>query len=515
MPKNKEKKQETVSALARRMQGFRRFRRLLLERWVVTTLILFQFAAWILLLWSGATLYREIYNVLHLLSVFLAFYVIFRRDPLAYKLLWVTLLLLFPIPGLVIYALLKSERYRNYIRAYLSDYEKETAALLPTDDGASYGRTPTLLSRFGFPIYPESCVSYYPLGDDKWPALLAALESAERYIFLEYFIIDEGEMWESVLSILRKKRDAGVKIRIMMDDIGCFLLRPRRYARELRQEGFEVVVFNHLNPFISSTQNARDHRKIVSIDGVTAFTGGVNLADEYINRRDRFGHWKDTAVQLRGEGAWSFTVMFLRLWNLAKKEREDFSAYVPQTTPNAHGETLAVPYASSPMAHPVARELYLSMFGDAEKYLYVTTPYLIPDETLSDALCLAAESGVDVRVIVPKHADKQPVNIITKYHYRPLLRAGVRIYEYTPGFIHAKTVVSEKAASVGSANLDYRSLYLSFESGLYMEGAAVSEVKRDMEQTLAVCEEITGDPFRGHPVRRAMAFVLKIFEPLL
>ncbi len=519
MKKQREKKPTSKNE---RLRILRRMRRLVLQRGLVVLLILVQFALWLWLLISGANLVRGISQALHILAILLAFYVISRREPGAYKLLWVTLLLMFPILGLVLYVLLRVQARTNLKAKYLRDYEKSTepflhlpeageARILQSDDDRSL----VLLSAAGYPIYGDTALSYCPSGEDKLRLLLEELKQAKRYIFLEYFIIDAGEMWDRILAVLLERREAGVEIRIMMDDIGCFLLRPRHYAKELERLGFQVRVFNHLNPFISSAQNYRDHRKIISIDGISAFTGGLNLGDEYINKKSRFGYWKDTAVMMRGAAAWSMTVMFLRMWDLNMRKTEDFTPYLPTALPEG-GCGMAAPYASSPIGNPLARKLYLSMFGAARRRLYITTPYLILDDAFTDALRLSATSGVDVRIIVPGVPDKKFVNMVTKSYYRPLMEAGVRIYEYTPGFVHAKMVLSDDSASVGSANMDYRSLYLSFEAGVYMKKTpVVEEIADDIAAMIEKSKELTEADLRGHYVTKLITLFLKLFEPLL
>ncbi len=503
----------------------RRLKRILLQRFLVILFIVLQFGLWIAILSTGAIHARVLSYAFQAIGVLLSLYVVSLSEPMAYKLLWIFFLLVFPAAGIVCFLFLKgrgtARRYRHLVPGGLP--ADEAFASPPHDsvvDG-SYRRLVRYLSHKKYPLTANTESTYFPVGEKKFEALLPALRAAKKYIFLEYFIIDEGKMWDDILAILKEKAAQGLDVRILMDDIGCFLLRPRHFAKDLLKCGISVTVFNRLSPFITSARNYRDHRKIVSIDGKVAFTGGVNIGDEYINRRPRFGHWKDTAVMLRGRGAWALTLIFLTMWNACRRIRdEDLSIYRPteEFFNSVEGDGYVVAYADSPAEEALIKNMYLSAAFAAEKYLYITTPYLILDDSLLDALTAAAKSGTDVRIVTPRIADKKMVNVVTKSFYGPLLDAGVRIYEYTPGFIHAKNFIADgKIAGVGSANLDYRSLYLSFESGvLFTGGRIVREIDNDFHTVFAASREIKSAR-KGKKSALAALFAqfLRLFAPLM
>ena len=323
-------------------------------------------------------------------------------------------------------------------------------------------------------------------------------------------------MWESVLEILKEKVKKGVEVRLIYDDIGCFMLLPKNYHKALEKIGIKCVLFNPFVPVLSTIQNNRDHRKIAIIDGRVAFTGGVNIGDEYINLKERFGHWKDTAIMIEGEAVWSFTVMFLQTWNVFRPEDDDFTVYKANYKSGDDG--YIQPYCDRPLdSDAVSEHVYMSIINRACDYLYITTPYLILEDAMSSALCEAAKSGVDVKIITPYIPDKAYVHMVTRSYYASLLNAGVKIYEYKKGFIHSKTFVSDdKTATVGTANADYRSLYLHFECGVLMHGTkAVEDVKNDFINTLDKCVEITEGDCKRNLFIRILQRVLKLFAPLM
>jgi cardiolipin synthase len=328
-------------------------------------------------------------------------------------------------------------------------------------------------------------------------------------------------MWTPVLSVLKRKAAEGVDIRILYDDMGCFLRLPRSFAKELRRHGIQCSVFNRFVPLLSAVQNFRDHRKIVAIDGKIAYTGGLNIADEYINKTHPFGHWKDAGVRIEGEGAFSFAFMFLKMWMLAGHEESDLSLYLPekcQTESAGMTDGFVQPYASEPLASKnVSEEVYMQIISKATKYVYIQTPYLIIDNSMISALTVAAKSGVDIRVMTPYHWDKRFVHFMTRSYYRELLRAGIKIYEYTPGFIHSKVFVSDdEVATVGSANMDFRSLYLQFECGAFFcKTKLISEIRDDFLKTLPDCKEMTEKDCKSNAFVRFLQDLFRLFAPLL
>jgi cardiolipin synthase len=345
------------------------------------------------------------------------------------------------------------------------------------------------------------------------------MENAERYIFLEFFILSQGRMLDSVLAVLDRKARAGLDIRLIYDDLGCFMSLPPSFTGEMKQRGIKCMVFNAFRPILSSLQNNRDHRKLVCIDGKVAFTGGINLADEYINEIERFGHWKDAAIMLRGEAAWSLTLIFLQMWNLDPGRNENYPALYPwkEGCP-VESDGFVQPYADSPIDDEnVGEHVYIQIINNAKDYVYINTPYLVIDDNLISALALAAKSGVDVRIVTPHRWDKKIVAITSRSYYRQLISAGVRVYEYTNGFNHSKTFVSDdRVATVGTTNLDFRSLYLHFECGVVLyHNRAIGAIRDDFLDTLPRCHEIGLADCARNLFQRVVPDVLRIFAPLM
>ncbi len=446
-----------------------------------------------------------------------------------YKIGWIILILIFPVFGGVFYVLCRGNRTSKTTRRRLSEMEKTMSDALREDfraeevaevSGVNGGNQARYLERHACcPAYDHTRVTYYPLGDDVFQPMLDALLGAKKYIFLEYFIIHPGRFWDSILEILKEKVAQGVDVRVMYDDIGSMYTLPSHYDKELQRMGIRAVDFNRFAPVVSTAMNNRDHRKICVVDGVVAFTGGFNLADEYINVVERFGHWKDNAVRLEGPAAWSMAVMFLSMWDFATGRSERVTSFKPSRTSRFPGNGWVQPYIDCPWDdEPVGETVYLNLIGKAQRYLYITTPYLIVDEAMNTALVAAAKSGVDVRIMTPHIPDKKMIFQVTRAHYEPLLRGGVKIYEYTPGFVHSKSfVVDDRYATVGSANLDYRSLFLHFENGVLLtDNPAVEEVRRDFVETLKKCRPYTlADCQRVGIPLRLLRSLLRVFAPLL
>jgi cardiolipin synthase len=372
----------------------------------------------------------------------------------------------------------------------------------------------------GYPVYTRTQTTYFNSGETFFEQILKDLEKAEKYIFMEFFILCRGVMLNPIIEIMERKAREGLDVRLIYDDLGCFMSLPPNYKSHLEQKGIKCEVFNPFKPIISSQQNNRDHRKIVSIDGKVAFTGGINLADEYINARERFGHWKDAAIRIKGEAAWSLTLIFLQMWNLEKKDKDDPAAFYPWKDESCaiRARGFVQPYADSPVDDEnVGEHVYIQIINNAREYLYINTPYLVVDENLLSALTLSAKSGVDVRIITPHRWDKWVVAITSRSYYRQLITAGIRVYEYTQGFNHSKTFVSDdRVATVGTTNLDFRSLYLHFECGVWMyRTTAVLKVKEDFLNTLPLCHEITLKDCARNALQRIAQDVLRLFAPLM
>lgn len=494
--------------------------------------ILFQVGYLISLFWTLGTLYTYSYLVFEIIAVVIVLLIVNSDMNPSYKIAWIIPILSFPIFGVMFFIFFGNSHSGDRLRKRMNRFNAEERLLLPQndelvqslcDDVRTVEKHARYLYRFGgYPVYTNTSVTYFPNGEAKFETLLKELEKAERFIFLEYFIIQEGKMWNAILDILERKAKQGVDVRVVYDDIGCLLTLPYRYFDQLEKRGIRCKVFNEFKPIWSAKMNNRDHRKILVIDGHTAFNGGINLADEYINEYEKHGHWKDSAVMLKGEAVWSFTMMFLTMWNyLNNSKPTSYDYYMPRAKDIAPYKSggYVIPYTDSPLDdEPVGENVYLNIINDAKEYVYVTTPYLIIDNEMVTALTLAAKSGVDVRIITPHIADKWFVHAVTRAYYKKLTKLGVKIYEYTPGFIHAKNFVSDDSvAVVGTINLDFRSLYLHFECATWMyKTDCVLDVKADYLKTLEECQEITyEDCLNVNFFVRIGRALLRLFSPMM
>lgn len=500
------------------------------QRILVIFLLLFQLMFLIYLLKSSSAISEVIAGLFKVTSVLVALYIFSRREKSAYKLTWIFMILLFPVFGGLFYLMFSFQSTSKTTEKKIANIFKKTGQMffLPGSDyhlaiqtNPSSSSLLSYINNFaGFPVYSDTATKYLSPGEKMFEELLKELEKAEKYIFLEFFIIQEGKMWNSVLDILKRKVAQGVKVRVIYDDMGCFFLLPGGYYKKLESMGIECIVFNRFRPFLSVIQNNRDHRKIAVIDGKVAFTGGINLADEYINEYEKHGHWKDSSVMVKGKAAWGLTVIFLQMWELCSKKTENYDEYYPwkNTVCPQSANGFVIPYCDSPLDNEyVGEQVYLGIINKAKSYIYITTPYLIVDNSMISALTLAAKSGVDVRIITPHIWDKYFVHMATRSYYRELIDAGVKIYEYTDGFIHSKTFVSDDSiATVGTTNLDFRSLYLHFECGVLMQNtSSVSEVKEDFLSTLKKCSRIKKADCSGNMLKRLMEDILRLIAPLM
>ena len=456
-----------------------------------------------------------------------------RINP-SYKLAWTIMILSVPVVGAAIYFLFGKSRMARAVEERFEKARKISAPVmeekpeyrkqLEAADLQINKQSVYLRDYAGCPLYRNTATEYFPVGELLYQRMIEELKKAEHFIFLEYFIIDEGEMWKSILDILEEKAKAGVDVRLIYDDVGCVNTLPARFYEDIRARGIQCEVFNRFLPVVSILLNNRDHRKIMVIDGHTGFTGGINLADEYINRKVRFGYWKDTGVMLKGEAVWSFTVMFLQMWSVIKantRELEDICRYQVHSYYQGSFEEdgFVQPYHDTPLDHEtVGENAYLNVINQAKKYVYIFTPYLIIDNEMMTSLCLAAKNGVDVRIVTPGIPDKKLVFLLTRSYYEQLIDAGVRIFEYEPGFLHAKSFVcDDETAIVGTTNLDYRSLYLHFECGVWMyRSRAVMQVKEDVLDTLQHSREITKEYCQSRSlVMRLIQSLLRLLAPML
>lgn len=469
------------------------------------------------------------YSLCLLLSIAVTVSIVHSKDNPNYKLAWVIPILIFPVFGGLFYLFFGMNRYNKKLNERLTYYKKLIAPLMVQNldiqqeiealDASVDAQMAYIRGAAGYPVYRNTQTEYFSIGEDFFESLIKELKKAERYIFLEYFIIMEGTMWNTILDILVAKVREGVEVRVIYDDMGCLNLLPYRYDAYLESLGIKSAVFNKFVPVLSLRQNHRDHRKITVIDGHTAFTGGINLSDEYINLTHPHGHWKDTAVKLTGDAAWSFVLMFLSLWNTICNNKEDYNKYKPQQDCAKASDGYTMPFCDEPTDdETVGENVYLNLINRAKKNVYICTPYFIVDNETITALCLAAKSGIDVRIITPHIWDKWYVHTVTRSYYAQLVTCGVKVYEYTPGFIHAKSVISDgKIGVVGTINFDYRSLYLHFECGVLMyQTSAIKSLYEDFEKIQALSQEITLKDCYEQPFHiRLVRAVMSLFSPLM
>ncbi len=462
-----------------------------------------------------------------LLSMAAVIRIILKDGCPEYKIAWIVPIISFPIFGGVLYAVFghsilskrEGRRISSISERYAVCRQKYMSSLSALEEES---RTAAFQARYlencaDSVLYSNTAVQYFPVGEKMFDTMIFDLKKAEKFIFMEYFIVQEGEMWNTILSVLEEKAKAGVDVRFLFDDMGSMFTLPATFRADLEKKGIRCCAFNKFRHIFNSRFNNRDHRKICVIDGNVGYTGGINLADEYINRMKRFGHWKDTAVRLEGEGVYGLTCMFLSIWDYYYGVETDFEQYAPTVSLPSEGYIL--PFCTTPgIPETVGENMYINFINKARKYVYLMTPYLIIDQNLITALTVAAKSGIDVRIITPGIPDKKVIFFVTQSYYRVLLESGVKIYEYTSGFVHAKVAVSDDStAVVGTINLDYRSLYLHHECAAWMYGTTcVTEIRDDFLDTQGKCKEITLKSIRKmSPFRRMWLAFLRIFAPLM
>lgn len=532
------------------------FRMLLAGLAVIGQLLLF--------LWLTNTLMGSgtfLYSVVQVIAIFTIVKLVHRHESPSYKIAWILVVFLLPVFGLILYSLWGRANHRHFLKMRNNEpgpdlWDPESTADAQLDEFSREvplrSRIPRFLLRHGFPIYRESDSEYYPIGETCFEALYKDLEQARRFIFLEFFIVGEGYLWNRIADILCRKAREGLEVRFLIDDFGGLKL-SRAQRKRLTDCGVKLRTFNPILRHVSNLYlNYRNHQKIVSIDGTIGYTGGVNLADEYINLNRKHGHWKDTAVRVSGEGVWSLTLAFLQMWHLDDrkatridlewKEKRTDRTFTETDASNTTGtmatETDAsnttgnilkdmaaqhgwyLPFTDGPSNNPhnPAKGVCQQMIESAGKYVWITSPYLILEEDMLDSLCRAAESGIDVRIITPSVPDKWYVHMVTRSHYGRLIAAGVRIFEYTPGFMHAKTIVSDDDhALVGTINFDFRSFYLQYENAVWFcHSPIVAAVKADYLETLEICQEITWRQWMARPwYHKIAASVFRLFSTLM
>ena len=471
-----------------------------------------------------------IYSVMSLMEIIVLVYIINTEGNPAFKLSWILCVMAVPVVGTIFYIYVHLQLETRFVQNRLAALRMETEPYMDQDqkitDALWEGKSANaqlsyyLSHQLGFPTYRNTEAEYFPVGEAKFTSMIKELEKAEKFIFMEYFIVEEGIMWNTILEILKRKAAEGVEVRFMYDGMCAFDLLPYSYPKKLQKYGINCKMSNKIRPFVSTIQNNRDHRKICVIDGQVGYVGGVNLADEYINEKERFGHWKDTAVLLRGDAVQSLTMIFLQMWDVDMRGVEPYGKYLTKKADTLNEKLgYVIPYADSPFDHEnVGEEVYFHILNHAKKYVHIMTPYLILDNEMLTTLIRAAKSGIEVIIIMPHIPDKWYAFAVAKTYYKELIEGGVQIYEYTPGFVHAKIFVSDDdTATVGSINLDFRSLYLHFENGVFIyDNPEVQKVEEDFQNTLAKCHKVTVTEVRNRGIlMKTAGQVLRLVAPLM
>lgn len=497
------------------------------RRFYVALSIILQLALMIYIIISGSRLSVMVSYFFTALSLVVALFAATKKGCSEYKLIWVFMILLFPVLGGMTYLFFNFQRNTKRVTEKIS---RSGSKLRPyfCGDETIYNTARKLLpeystlmqflqNRQGYPVYASGENEFFSPCEKMMPSFLKDLKSAKKFIFLEFFIIREGVMWDSVLEILKEKAKSGVDVRLLYDDMGCFTRLPSDFPKMLSKYGINCHIFNPFRPVLTSTQNNRDHRKICAIDGEIAYTGGMNLSDEYINKSPSHNfYWKDSMIRICGDSARAYALIFLQLWQFYEPDSFNFS--VLSQCENRITDGFIQPYADCPADNDnISEQVYLNIINGARRYLYIVTPYLIIGENFLSALSTAAKSGVDVRIITPQHADREIIHFTTRSYYANLIADGVKIYEHKGSFIHSKLLIADdKIASVGTANLDFRSLYLQFECGAVMYGTkAVIDVKEDIERTLNDCVLITENDCKAGVFKNLFQHIMKLLAPLM
>ena len=494
-----------------------------------TIVILALVAQAVLLIWLVIDLSQYaayVYAGFLVLSALVILCIVNRDDNPDFRLVWMVPVAALPVVGAVIYLFVRLQLGTRLIRRRIAASDAAAAEVRPRDESAvaavralAGGAAVTgYLEKRGFPAYINTDCPYYRLGDEMFPDILRAVEGAREFIFLEYFILEEGEMWDALFALLREKAAEGLDVRLMYDAVGSLSKAPPGYYKVIRAAGIRCKVFSPMSPILSTHQNNRDHRKVCIVDGTVAFTGGINIADEYINAVTRkCGHWKDCGLRVTGEAVDSMTVSYLQMWNLTERRQEAFEPFLKKYFVPSGG--FVVPYTDQPFdAYNVCRAVYLDILNTARSYVYIMTPYLVIDSELKSALVYAAQRGVDVRILLPGQCDEPIAKTIGITYYRELLSGGVKLYAYAPGMLHSKVFLSDdEKAVVGTVNLDYRSLFLTFENAVYLcRHPAVGTVRADFEETFGLCRPITEATYKSYGVfKRIAGRIMRLFAPLV
>jgi cardiolipin synthase len=476
-----------------------------------------------------------IYSTLEIIGLIFVLFVIHRDRNASYVLAWSILILAIPVAGLSLYLLwgrrsrFKKDKIKiNRIQKKFDQYTYRDPELIEKliEEYPLAKVQANFLYNSGFPVYQNTNCEYFPLGEEKFVSMFSDLHAAKKFIFMEYFILADGILWQEVEDILIQKARDGVDVRLLFDDFGSIIKAPNDLIRKLRSNGVKVYNFNPVARYISKLYiNFRNHQKACIIDGNIAYTGGTNIADEYANLYERFGHWKDTAIRLEGDAVWSLTSMFLTMWEFESGiQEQDYTKFMPDFNQNfvAHNAQPGyfIPYWDGPLNNPLnpAEDIYRSIINNAKDYLYICTPYFIVEESMILDICRVAKSGVDVRIMTPGIPDKWYAYVVTQSNYEKLMEAGVKVFQYAPGFIHAKTVISDDYHAItGCVNFDYRSFHLHFENSVYICGdPVIDEIYNDFMETFTISELLILEEWKQRALsRKAIETFMRIFSTLL
>lgn len=498
---------------------------------IVALIIVFvlQVAIMLALYTTAKGLYTYARLIFDIFKIVAILYLLYHHDNSAYKVSWILFILFFPVIGLVAYILWGNSKLRKKKELAIRKIRVESEDLLRNSENIAkelydtdrykYNQIQYMTKVTGFPVYKNQGLEYFDIGEKFFESLKKDLLKADKYILMEFFILSKGKLWDEIFEILKEKVKQGVKVEMILDSVGCIFRLPKDFKKQMADAGIELYMFNPFSVVINGYINYRDHRKVVVIDGKVAYTGGVNLADEYANIIERFGHWKDGGIRIKGRAVWSYTLIFLRDKEEISNMPANYELYQNKEEDKEKTEGYVLPCSDGPdnRKNPV-ENIFIQTINYAKDYIYLTTPYFVTSETLLTAILNAARSGIDVRVVTPHIPDKKIVQIVTRSYYEVLLEAGVKVYEYKPGFIHSKTLVSDDNTSiVGTANLDYRSMHLNFEciNWSYMTGVE-KDIKKDFEETIKNCIPITLDEWKVRPVtQKWLEAICSAFSPML
>ena len=510
----------------------RKLCRVLFSRYTISAFLILAEIALAVFLYFSASTYSFVALILAVLTnIFAVVFIINRNDNPEYKLAWVIAVLALPFLGLLLYVMFYTRRMTRREAMLLTGSFSQLNVHKKRDDSfeklkavspLAAGKATALMKDDAISeVFTGTSSKFFTSGEEYFENLISDLESAKKFIFLEYFIIAEGNLWNRIHEILKNKAQCGIEVRVLYDDIGCMKTLPHYYEYTLRAEGIKAYRFGKVSPRISSVHNNRDHRKICVIDGRVGYTGGVNIADEYVNDKVRFGHWKDGGIRLSGDAVRGLIKGFLSAWDYTARTISDYEKFITSVKPAEDADGgFYIPFGSGPTPiyrRHVGKNVFLNIINQSRKFIYITTPYLVIDYELTESLCNAAYRGVDVRIITPGIPDKKKIKVMTKSSYPHLLAAGVKIYEYTPGFIHEKTFIADdKYGVIGTINFDYRSLVHHFENAVWMyRTPSVKAAAEAFRETLELCEKIDREKAKLHFSEWIVRNAIKFFAPLM